>query len=178
MPIVNIHITREGSAPHRSAATAEEKGRLIKGVSDLLLEVLGKPLDTTFVTIHEVEMENWGHGGLPTLEFRKQRAEAARRESSDPASAGAKAVAQSAERQSLEDRYGFLSRREREVMALVVAGRLNKQVGADLGISEITVKAHRGRVMEKMMARSFADLVRMGAALGQASPSSSEGVQR
>jgi 4-oxalocrotonate tautomerase len=79
MPIVNILITREGSAPERIAATADEKARLIKGVSDLLLEVLGKPLESTFVTIHEVELENWGHGGLPTLEFRKQRAEAARR---------------------------------------------------------------------------------------------------
>jgi len=74
MPIVNILITREGSGPGRSAATAEEKARLIKGVSDLLLEVLGKPLDSTFVTIHEVELENWGYGGLPTLEFRKRRA--------------------------------------------------------------------------------------------------------
>lgn len=79
MPIVNILITREGSAPDRTTATAEEKARLIKGVSDLLLEVLGKPLESTFVTIHEVELENWGYGGLPTLEFRKQRAEAARR---------------------------------------------------------------------------------------------------
>ena len=51
-------------------------------------------------------------------------------------------------------------------MTLVVAGRLNKQVGGDLGISEITVKAHRGRVMEKMMADSFADLVRMSGTLG------------
>jgi 4-oxalocrotonate tautomerase len=47
---------------------------LIKGVSDLLLEVLGKPLDSTFVTIQEVELENWGWGGLPALEYRKQRA--------------------------------------------------------------------------------------------------------
>ena len=87
-------------------------------------------------------------------------------------------LAQSAERRSLRDRYGSLSRREREVMALVVAGRLNKQVGADLGISEITVKAHRGRVMEKMMSKSFADLVRMSATLVQASPSPAEGVER
>lgn len=79
MPIVNILITREGSAPDRTAATAEEKARLIKGVSDLLLEVLGKPLESTFVTIHEVELENWGYGGLPTLEYRKRRDEAARR---------------------------------------------------------------------------------------------------
>ena len=61
----------------------------------------------------------------------------------------------------LRDRYASLSRREREVMALVVSGLLNKQVGGELGISEITVKAHRGRVMEKMQARSFADLVKM-----------------
>ena len=54
-----------------------------------------------------------------------------------------------------------LSRRERQVMALVVAGLLNKQVGGRLGISEITVKAHRGRVMEKMQAKSLAALVNM-----------------
>ena len=77
MPIVNIMITREGSAPGRDAPTAEEKARLIAGVSELLLEVLGKPLDATFVTIQEVELENWGWGGLPALEFRKQRAAAA-----------------------------------------------------------------------------------------------------
>jgi FixJ family two-component response regulator len=62
-------------------------------------------------------------------------------------------------------RYTALSRREREVMALVVCGRLNKQVGAELGISEITVKAHRGRVMQKMQADSLADLVTMAARL-------------
>ena len=92
MPIVNILITREGSSPGQSAATAQEKARLIKGVSDLLPEVLGKPLDSTFVTIHEVEMENWGRGGLPTLEFRKQRA--ARPVPADPASGGAQAASQ------------------------------------------------------------------------------------
>ncbi len=74
--------------------------------------------------------------------------------------------------QALLDRYVLLSRREREVMSLIVAGLLNKQVGGELGISEITVKAHRGRVMEKMKARSFAELVKMsdrlGAALSQA----------
>lgn len=68
--------------------------------------------------------------------------------------------------QSLRERYASLSRREREVMGLVVSGLLNKQVGGELGISEITVKAHRGRVMEKMKATSFADLVNMGARLG------------
>ena len=58
-----------------------------------------------------------------------------------------------------------LSPRERQVMALVVSGLLNKQVGAELGISEITVKAHRGQVMRKMKANSLADLVRMAASL-------------
>jgi FixJ family two-component response regulator len=65
----------------------------------------------------------------------------------------------------LRGRYTALSRREREVMALVVCGRLNKQVGAELGISEITVKAHRGRVMQKMQAHSLPDLVTMAARL-------------
>jgi FixJ family two-component response regulator len=66
---------------------------------------------------------------------------------------------------SLRERYASLTRREREVMALVVAGLLNKQVGGELGISEITVKAHRGQVMRNMEADSLADLVRMSARL-------------
>ena len=68
--------------------------------------------------------------------------------------------------QGLRDRYTSLSPREREVMSLVVAGLLNKQVGFELGISEITVKAHRGQVMRKMDARSLPDLVNMAARLG------------
>jgi 4-oxalocrotonate tautomerase len=74
MPIVNIMVTREGSSPERTAVSAEEKARLIKGVSELLLDVLGKPLDSTFVTIQEVELENWGWGGLPVPEYRKHLA--------------------------------------------------------------------------------------------------------
>ncbi len=66
---------------------------------------------------------------------------------------------------SLRDRCASLSHRERQVMALVVSGLLNKEVGAELAISEITVKAHRGQVMRKMKAESFADLVRMAARL-------------
>ena len=71
-----------------------------------------------------------------------------------------------AEIQVLRGRYAELSVREREVMALVIAGRLNKQVGGELGISEITVKGHRGSVMRKMNARSVPDLVTMAALLG------------
>jgi FixJ family two-component response regulator len=71
--------------------------------------------------------------------------------------------------QALESRYESLSRREREVMSLVVAGRLNKQVGGELGISEITVKAHRGKLMRKMHAKSFAELVNMALSLGRTS---------
>jgi FixJ family two-component response regulator len=70
-----------------------------------------------------------------------------------------------AEMRALRDRYASLTSRERQVMALVVSGRLNKQVGNDLGISEITVKAHRGSVMRKMEADSLADLVTMGTRL-------------
>jgi FixJ family two-component response regulator len=66
---------------------------------------------------------------------------------------------------ALQLRYGSLSCRERQVMALVVCGLLNKQVAAELGISEITVKAHRGKVMRKMAARTLPDLVNMGARL-------------
>jgi FixJ family two-component response regulator len=75
------------------------------------------------------------------------------------------ALGHEAEIQALRDRHASLSRREREVMALVVSGLLNKQVGGELGISEITVKAHRGKVMRKMMAGSFVDLVNMAARL-------------
>jgi 4-oxalocrotonate tautomerase family enzyme len=66
MPYVNIKITREG-------ATREQKARLIKGVTDLLVDVLGKNPSTTFVVIDEVEMEDWGIGGLPVEEYRKSR---------------------------------------------------------------------------------------------------------
>jgi 4-oxalocrotonate tautomerase len=73
MPIVTIQVTREGSKPGNDSVTANEKSRLIEGVSQLLLDVLNKPLDSTFVVIQEVSTENWGWGGLPVNEFLKQR---------------------------------------------------------------------------------------------------------
>lgn len=75
MPIVTIQITREGSKPGQDRATAEEKAALIKGVSELLRDVLNKPLESSFVVIEEVALENWGWGGLPVPEYRRQRAE-------------------------------------------------------------------------------------------------------
>jgi FixJ family two-component response regulator len=75
--------------------------------------------------------------------------------------------------QAMRDRHQSLSPREQEVMALVVRGQLNKQVGAELGISEITVKAHRGRVMRKMRASSLPDLVDMASLLGLHTPGKS-----
>jgi len=75
------------------------------------------------------------------------------------------------EMKSLRECYASLTPREREVMALVVSGLLNKQVGFELGISEITVKAHRGKVMQKMKAESLADLVRIAARLRLTRPS-------
>ena len=79
------------------------------------------------------------------------------------------ALSLEAEMRVLRDRYASLSPRERQVMALVVSGLLNKQIGGELGISEITVKAHRGKVMQKMKANSLADLVKMAARLRPAS---------
>ncbi len=75
------------------------------------------------------------------------------------------ALSQEAEMRVLRGRDASLSRREQQVMALVVSGLLNKQIGGELGISETTVKAHRGKGMQKMKADSLADLVRMAAKL-------------
>ena len=75
------------------------------------------------------------------------------------------ALEREADLRTLQDRYASLSPRERDVMNLVVSGMMNKQIGGQLGISVITVKAHRGRVMKKMQAKSLAELVGMAANL-------------
>ena len=77
MPIVTIQITREGTKPGAASVTLEKKAALIKGASQLLLDVLNKPHEATFVVIEEVELENWGWGGLPVAEYRKKLANAA-----------------------------------------------------------------------------------------------------
>jgi len=74
MPIVTIKVTREGTHPGAVSVTREEKAALIKGASQLLLDVLKKPLESTFVIIDEVDTDNWGWGGLPALEYRKKLA--------------------------------------------------------------------------------------------------------
>ena len=74
MPIVTIQVTREGTEPGTDSVTPKQKAALIKGASELLLDVLKKPLESTFVVIEEVDTDNWGWGGLPALEYRKKRA--------------------------------------------------------------------------------------------------------
>jgi len=78
MPIVTVQVTREGTTPERNSVTSEEKAAIIKGVSQVLLDVLNKPLESTYVLIEEVDLGDWGWGGLPTVEYRAQRAVAAK----------------------------------------------------------------------------------------------------
>lgn len=80
MPYVNIKVTREGTVPGADRTTPEQKKALIKGVSDLLFEVMGKPAHTTFVIIEEVALDSWGVGGVTTPEYREAQAHAGVRE--------------------------------------------------------------------------------------------------
>lgn len=74
MPIVTVQLTREGTGPGLDRVTAEQKAEIYKGMSQVLLDVLGKPLDWTWVIFQEVEMEDWGWGGMPVAEYRKKMA--------------------------------------------------------------------------------------------------------
>ncbi|RDL48742.1 putative tautomerase [Ensifer sp. M14] len=74
MPIVTVQVTREGTSADRTSVSAEEKAAIISGVSGVLLNVLNKPLESTYVIIEEVDLDNWGWGGLPTAQYRAQRA--------------------------------------------------------------------------------------------------------
>ena len=74
MPIVTVQVTREGTEPGVDHVTEEQKAAIYKGMSQVLLDVLGKPLDSTFVVIQEVELENWGWGGMSVPEYRSRLA--------------------------------------------------------------------------------------------------------
>ena len=122
-----------------------------------------KGLPIIFVTDHDdiamtVQAMKAGAFDFLTKPFRDDALLGAMHAALDYSSA---VLAHEAEIRGLRERYACLSSREREVMALVVSGRLNKQAGFELGISEITVKAHRGKLMRKMGAGSLADLVKM-----------------
>ncbi|MBP1871590.1 4-oxalocrotonate tautomerase [Ensifer adhaerens] len=73
MPIVTVQVTREGTSADRTSVSPEEKAAIISGVSEVLLNVLNKPLDSTYVIIEEVELDNWGWGGVPAAQYRAQR---------------------------------------------------------------------------------------------------------
>ena len=74
MPMVTVQVTREGNLPGIDHVTAGQKAEIYKGISQLLLDVLDKPLDWTWVIFQEVELEDWSVGGLPTAEYRKRAA--------------------------------------------------------------------------------------------------------
>lgn len=74
MPIVTVQLTKEGTSPDADRLTHEQKAAIHKGMSEVLLNVLGKSLDWTWVIIQEVELDDWGWGGLPVLEYRRKMA--------------------------------------------------------------------------------------------------------
>jgi 4-oxalocrotonate tautomerase len=78
MPIVTVQVTREGNKPGHDRVTPNQKAEVIRGISQVLLDVLGKPLDRTHVLFQQIELEDWGQGGLPLQEYRKQRADQTR----------------------------------------------------------------------------------------------------
>lgn len=74
MAFVTVQLTREGTEPGTDRTTPEQKAAIFHGISQVLLDVLGKPHDWTWVVIQEVDTEDWGWGGMPVLEYRKQLA--------------------------------------------------------------------------------------------------------
>jgi len=72
MPIVTVQLTREGTEPGVDHVTAEQKAAIMKGMSQVLLEVLGKPHEWTWVVIQQIDPEDWGWGGMPVLKYREQ----------------------------------------------------------------------------------------------------------
>ena len=76
MPMVTVQVTKEGTEPGVGHVTAEQKAAIYQGISQLLFDVLGKPPKWTWVVFQEVEMEDWGWGGMPVAEYRKKLAAA------------------------------------------------------------------------------------------------------
>jgi len=74
MPMVTVQVTREGTKPGVDHVTAEEKAEIYKGISQVLSDVLHKPPEWTWVVFEEVDLENWGWGGMPVADYRKQLA--------------------------------------------------------------------------------------------------------
>jgi 4-oxalocrotonate tautomerase len=74
MPMVTVQVTREGNRPGVDHVTADQKAAIYQGISQLLLDVLDKPLERTWVVFQELELENWSQGGLPLLEYRRLKA--------------------------------------------------------------------------------------------------------
>ena len=72
MPMVTVQVTREGTKPGVDHVTAEEKAEIYKGISQVLYDVLKKPTEWTWVVFEEVELEDWGWGGMPVADYRKQ----------------------------------------------------------------------------------------------------------
>ena len=142
----------DASLPNRSALEVQKRVGIDRPTTSIIFLAACVDLATTVKAIKD------GAVGFFMKPFIEDTLLTSIREALDRSRVG---LAHEEKMRPLRDSYHSLSRREREVMALVVAGLLNKQVGAELGISEITVKAHRGQVMQKMKANSLADLVRM-----------------